>query len=127
MKARAPAFAAPDSRWTPPARRAPPTICATRGSSASRRSCSPWCGWGYDENQALGLSGAQAAVPIWTPFMTRALAGHGDQAFTVPPNVTFADIDRDSGQAMAPGCPRVMRESFVAGTEPTQICELHRY
>src|SRR5204863_3951710 len=51
---------------------------------------------GLDENQALGLSGAQAAVPIWTTFMMRALGGHGDQPFTVPPNVTFADIDRDT-------------------------------
>ncbi len=82
---------------------------------------------GLDENQALGLSGAQAAVPIWTSFMMRALAGHGDQAFTVPPNVNFAEIDRDTGQAAAPGCVRVIRESFVAGTEPAQMCELHRY
>ena len=73
---------------------------------------------GLDENQALGLSGAQAALPIWTTFMMRALAGHADQAFTVPPNVNFADIDRDTGQAAAPGCLRVIRESFVAGTEP---------
>ena len=82
---------------------------------------------GLDENQALGLSGAQAAVPIWTAFMIRALAGHGDQPFTVPPNVTFTDIDRDTGEATAPGCLRIIRESFIAGTEPSQICELHRY
>jgi len=84
-------------------------------------------GVGLDENQALGLSGAQAAVPIWTAFMIRALAGHGDQPFTVPPNVTFTDIDRDTGEATAPGCLRIIRESFIAGTEPSQICELHRY
>jgi penicillin-binding protein 1B len=82
---------------------------------------------GLDENQALGLSGAQAAVPIWTTFMTRALAGHADRAFDVPPNVTFAEIDRDTGQAATPACIRVIRESFVAGTEPTQTCELHKY
>ena len=35
---------------------------------------------GLDDNQALGLSGAQAALPIWTQFMTRALAGHANQA-----------------------------------------------
>ena len=69
---------------------------------------------------------AQAAVPIWTSFMMRALAGHGDQAFTVPPRIEFADIDRDTGQAATPGCPRVMREAFIEGTTPTQLCELHR-
>ena len=35
---------APASRSTPPANRARPTICATRGSSASRPSCWPWSG-----------------------------------------------------------------------------------
>ena len=30
---------------------------------------------GFDDNQPVGLSGAQAALPIWTEFMTRALAG----------------------------------------------------
>lgn len=82
---------------------------------------------GLDENQALGLSGAQAALPIWTSFMMRALAGRADQPFHVPPNVDFVDVDRDTGQAAAPGCLRVIRESFMAGTEPTQACELHRY
>jgi penicillin-binding protein 1B len=82
---------------------------------------------GLDENQALGLSGAQAALPIWTAFMTRALAGHLDKPFEVPPNVDFADIDRDTGLLAVPGCVRVIHESFVAGTEPAQYCELHRY
>jgi penicillin-binding protein 1B len=82
---------------------------------------------GLDENQALGLTGAQAALPIWLTFMTRALAGHPDNAFNVPPNVNFADIDHDTGLLALPGCPRVIHESFVAGTEPTQYCELHRY
>jgi membrane carboxypeptidase/penicillin-binding protein len=82
---------------------------------------------GLDENQALGLSGAQAALPIWITFMTRALAGHDDKAFDVPPNVNFADIDRDTGLLALPGCLRVIHESFVAGTEPAQYCELHKY
>ena len=30
---------------------------------------------GLDDNQPLGLSGAQAALPIWTSFMKNALAG----------------------------------------------------
>jgi penicillin-binding protein 1B len=82
---------------------------------------------GLDENQALGLSGAQAALPIWISFMTRALAGHGDRAFDVPGNVSFADIDRDTGQAAVPGCLRVIRESFLTGTEPAEACEVHKY
>jgi penicillin-binding protein 1B len=81
---------------------------------------------GLDENQPLGLSGAQAALPIWTSFMTRALAGHGDRQFEVPGNLTFVDIDRDTGLVATPYCPRVIHESFLSGTEPTEVCELHR-
>ncbi len=82
---------------------------------------------GYDENQALGLSGAQAAVPIWTSFMTRALAGHGDLPFMAPTGVTFATIDRDTGLLATPGCLRTIEEAFATGTEPTQMCALHAY
>jgi membrane carboxypeptidase/penicillin-binding protein len=81
---------------------------------------------GLDENQALGLSGAQAALPIWTSFMNRALAGHPDRAFDVPSNVTFTDIDRDNGLLATPSCPRVFHEAFLSGTEPTEVCDLHR-
>ena len=73
---------------------------------------------GLDDNQALGLSGAQAALPIWLAFMQRALAGRGDHAFEVPDNVSFVDIDRDTGATAMPGCLRVFSESFLSGSEP---------
>jgi penicillin-binding protein 1B len=82
---------------------------------------------GLDDNQALGLSGAQAALPIWLSFMQRALAGRGDKAFQVPDNITFAEIDRETGWRAAPGCLRVFTESCIAGTEPSQACEIHRF
>jgi membrane carboxypeptidase/penicillin-binding protein len=82
---------------------------------------------GLDDNQALGLSGAQAALPIWTQFMSRALAGHASQAFDVPPGIVFVDIDRDTGKLATPSCPRVFHESFLAGTEPTEACPIHYF
>jgi hypothetical protein len=27
----------------------------------------------------------------------------------------------------AAGCPRIFREAFIAGTEPTEICALHTF
>ena len=68
---------------------------------------------GLDDNQALGLSGSQAALPIWIAFMQRALAGHADRAFDVPDSVNFIDIDRDTGATASPGCLRVFSESFL--------------
>jgi membrane carboxypeptidase/penicillin-binding protein len=82
---------------------------------------------GFDDNQPLGLSGSQAALPIWTQFMTRALAGTPNVSFQPPEGVSFVDIDPDTGGMAVPGCPRVVRESFLAGAEPRQACQLHRF
>ena len=81
---------------------------------------------GFDDNQPLGLSGTQAALPMWTTFMSRALAGHPDQPFAVPTGIVYAEIDRDTGQLAGPLCPRLFREAFLSGTEPTTTCDVHR-
>jgi penicillin-binding protein 1B len=80
---------------------------------------------GLDDNQPLGLGGAQAALPIWTSFMKSALIGRPNVPFAVPDAIVLADIDRDSGQLATPWCPRVFREAFVFGTEPLEACSLH--
>jgi penicillin-binding protein 1B len=81
---------------------------------------------GLDNNQPLGLSGAQAALPIWTSFMKNAVAGRGSSSFAVPDGISFVDIDRDTGKIATPMCPRVTNEAFLSGTEPLGICELHK-
>ena len=82
---------------------------------------------GFDDNTPLGLSGTQAALPIWTEFMKRALAGHASLPFEPPEGVSFLEIDRDTGKLALPTCPRVTNEAFLTGTEPTEVCDLHRW
>ena len=82
---------------------------------------------GLDDNQPLGLSGTQAALPIWSTFMMRALAGRPSLPFDPPDGIAFADIDRDTGRLATPACPRVLREAFIPGTEPPDICHLHTF
>jgi penicillin-binding protein 1B len=82
---------------------------------------------GMDDNQPLGLSGTQAALPIWTSFMMRALAGRPNASFEPPEGIVFVDIDRDTGKVAVSACPRVFHESFLAGTEPTEACSLHSF
>src|SRR5437867_4562392 len=53
---------------------------------------------GFDDNQPVGLSGARAALPIWTQFMKGALAGRASVAFDVPQGISFMDIDADTGK-----------------------------
>jgi penicillin-binding protein 1B len=81
---------------------------------------------GLDNNEPLGLSGAQAALPIWTAFMKSAVAGRGGSSFNAPDGVSFLEVDRDTGKLATPICPRVTTEAYLAGTEPLGICELHR-
>jgi penicillin-binding protein 1B len=80
---------------------------------------------GLDDNQPLGLSGSAAALPIWTAFMSRALAGRESPSFQTPDGITFVDIDRDTGLIAGPACPRVFSEAFIQGTEPKEPCRLH--
>ena len=82
---------------------------------------------GFDDNQPLGLSGAVAALPIWTRFMMGALAGHPSTSFSVPDGISFVEIDRDTGKIAQPACPRVFSEAFLVGTEPTEVCMLHKF
>ena len=39
--------------------------------------------------------------------------------------IIFVDIDRDTGHLAGAACPRVFREAFIAGTEPSEGCYLH--
>ncbi len=81
---------------------------------------------GFDDNQPVGLSGAQAALPIWTQFMKTALAGRPSLPFDAPEGIVFVEIDRDTGKIATPFCPKVISEAFIAGTQPGQVCDAHR-
>ncbi len=78
---------------------------------------------GLDDNQPVGLTGAQAALPIWADYMQRALAGRESVAFPVPEGITFVDVDRVSGKLPTPACPTTVRSAFIEGTVPTETCE----
>ena len=82
---------------------------------------------GLDDNQPVGLTGSQAALPIWTTFMSRALAGRRSMSFHAPAGVTFADVDPDTGELATRKCPRRLREAFLTGSEPTLPCLQHRF
>jgi penicillin-binding protein 1B len=81
---------------------------------------------GFDDNQPVGLSGSQAALPIWTQFMKAALAGRSSIPFDVPAGIAFVAIDPLNGKLATPGCPKAFDEAFIVGTEPTVACDLHR-
>jgi penicillin-binding protein 1B len=88
--------------------------------------CVVWVG--FDDNRNLGLSGSQAAAPIWAEFMKRAVAMPAyqkTQSFVPPPGILPETIDPQSGQLATATCPQTATEYFIAGSEPTAYCELH--
>ena len=88
--------------------------------------CVIWVG--FDDNRDLGLSGTTAAGPIWAEFMQRAIAlpaYHDVAQFSTPGGIVQSTIDPDSGQLATATCPTTRQEVFVAGSEPTQFCQLH--
>jgi penicillin-binding protein 1B len=81
---------------------------------------------GYDDNRELGLSGAEAALPIWARFMKAALAGGAKDSFIPPAGIVAAEIDPATGKRATKSCPRRVREVFRKETAPREICPLHR-
>ena len=82
---------------------------------------------GFDDNQPLGLSGAQAALPIWTEFMKRALAGRADVPFEAPEGITFVDIDPDTGKLAVARLPARDPRGVPRRHRADRACDLHRF
>jgi len=83
---------------------------------------------GFDERKTMGkrMTGANVALPIWVETMKAAYPTNRGPAFTRPPNIVEELICQASGLLSTPYCPKVVREIFIEGNEPTRVCDLHR-
>jgi membrane carboxypeptidase/penicillin-binding protein len=70
----------------------------------------------------IRLTGAQAALPLWTEFMKRSMAGLPVNDFIVPPRIVYRMIDPKTGLLSTSDCPETIREAFIEGTEPQESC-----
>jgi penicillin-binding protein 1B len=88
--------------------------------------CAVWIG--FDDNQQLGLTGAEAALPAWTEFMSGAVGMRPDLGgtnFECPEGIKFVEIDSATGLLATVTCP--VRE-LIATTDrgaPNLECYLH--
>ncbi len=76
---------------------------------------------GFDEEQPIGYkeTGGRAAAPIWLYFMQRALEDEPALDFEVPPTITFARVDYETGLPVGErGGGRAIFEVFKQGQEP---------
>jgi penicillin-binding protein 1B len=72
---------------------------------------------GFDGGAKLGLTGAEAALPIFAAFAERALARARPAAFELPRRVDVVEVDPRTGLRCR-GEPEV----FLRGTAPKQRC-----
>ncbi|MBI3019159.1 MAG: PBP1A family penicillin-binding protein [Deltaproteobacteria bacterium] len=80
---------------------------------------------GFDKEKKMGLTGAQAALPLWTRFMMKATQSKPEVDFLVPENIVFQNIDPETGGLSTDKCPTSFKEAFLKGTEPKTVCEVH--
>jgi penicillin-binding protein 1B len=79
---------------------------------------------GMDDSTPLGLTGAQAALPIWAAVMQAALRRAPAREFTPPAGIVMASVERETGRPASFWCGGGGRieEAFRAGTEPPSTC-----
>jgi membrane carboxypeptidase/penicillin-binding protein len=82
---------------------------------------------GFDDNDPTGLSGSDAAVPMWARYMIAVTAGEGNPDFVPPPGITFTEFDKTTGGLATAFCPRnvIVSGAFKSGTEPSVPCQPH--
>ena len=76
---------------------------------------------GFDDGTPLGLTGAQAAVPIFGRFLISALGPNGGEDFAEPPGLERVAINESTGLRASFFCWGD-DEWFLEGTAPTESC-----
>lgn len=80
---------------------------------------------GYDRGRAISSSEAHRAAPIFAEFIDSALQGVAPRGFPKPEGVVSVYIDPATNLLASPECPNSVMETFLIGTEPTEMCTLH--
>jgi penicillin-binding protein 1A len=87
--------------------------------------CGVWVGFDTRKRIVSGASGATFAVPLWTRFMREATRGTKVKHFSTPKGVISRTVCLHSHKLANEYCPDTYKEIYIAGTEPTEICEIH--
>ena len=88
--------------------------------------CVVW--FGFDDNQQLGLTGAEAALPAWIEFMSKAVELRpdlGGQQFECPEGIKFIETDIATGLVSTLSCPLRELIAVTEQTEPSLDCYFH--
>ncbi len=88
--------------------------------------CVVWIG--YDDNDQLGLTGAEAALPAWSEFIKDAVTLRpelGGRNFECPEGIRFVEIDADLGAISTLSCPQRELIAVTDRLAPNLECLAH--
>jgi penicillin-binding protein 1B len=88
--------------------------------------CAVWVG--FDDNNQLGMTGGEAALPIWMDFMKAAVDVRpelGAKSFAQPDDVNIVEVDPDTDQLATGVCPQHERVAILAEQTPSTECYRH--
>ncbi|GGD95764.1 transglycosylase domain-containing protein [Paenibacillus nasutitermitis] len=80
---------------------------------------------GYDKDRKLTTAEAHRAAPIFASYTEKALSAVPPKLFPMPSGVVSVYIDPTSGKLAAKSCASKRLETFVSGTQPTEVCGDH--
>lgn len=80
---------------------------------------------GNNDNKPMNprlASGITGAAPIWNEIMTEILKNKPDEEFPKPEGMKEVEVCEANGLLPCERCPKVVKQLFVPGQEPTKKC-----
>jgi membrane peptidoglycan carboxypeptidase len=84
-----------------------------------------WIG-NQDGSSTSNLDRVNGATPVWHALLQYATRDLQPSDWTIPPGVNEVDVCDPSGLLPTKYCPRVVRDVFIQGTEPTARDNLYQ-
>lgn len=82
-----------------------------------------WVGYDLKKSLGGGMSGAEAALPMWRTIAEEGLKTgwlKEGEKFPVPPGVNTKEVEYYTGLLPGSGSYKTVNEAFIAGTEPAR-------
>ncbi|OGT27506.1 MAG: hypothetical protein A2Z17_06745 [Gammaproteobacteria bacterium RBG_16_66_13] len=81
---------------------------------------------GFEGEPMEGIQVLNGAAPVWRALMRYAVRELPPEGWEPPAEVSTMEVCDPSGYLPTPYCPNIVREVFLAGTEPTHADSLYQ-
>ncbi len=82
-----------------------------------------WVGFDTEKTLGKGETGSRSALPIWMDYMRKSHEMIPETGFSIPENIVFVNIDKETGGLVSSQTKKPIRQAFVEGTEPHSVID----